>query len=266
MHVILGLAVLAASLYTGHRFSSATFGGLLHVGSAIILLAAPVGAALIAYDLRTLGACVLWSFRALFGRHGGKKSRRLMLEDLYAFGRAVRAGRAVEASEVLEWTHEPLLHDAGPLVLAKTPGAQVAETVSTLAYARMAEIRSAEEVLKTLSKAAPSFGMVGTIMGLVDVMSNLQDFTKLGPGMALAVMATLYGLVLAQGVYVPLATAVGELGQRTAVASELLGAGLAAIADGRSIYELGLLAGQHGGQDRVATDAATATKEGERAA
>lgn len=265
MHVVLGLLLLAGSLYTGHRYSSATFGGLLHLGSALILLVAPIGAAFIAYDLRTLGACAMWAFRALFGKHGGKKARRLMLEDLYAFGRAVRGGRAVEASEVLEWTHEPLLHDAGPLVLAKTPGAQVAETVSTLAYARMAEIRSAEEVLKTLSKAAPSFGMVGTIMGLVDVMSNLQDFTKLGPGMALAVMATLYGLVLAQGVYVPLATAVGELGQRTAVASELLGAGLAAIADGRSIYELGLLAGQHGGQERVAADAPVA-KEDERAA
>ncbi len=261
MHVFLGLAILVCSLWAGHRFSSATFGGLLHLGSALILIAAPIGAACIAYHLRTLGACVLWSFRALFGKGGGEKARRLMLEDLYAFGRAVRAGKAVEASEVLEWTQEPLLRDAGPLVLAKTPGPQVAETVATLAYARMAEIRSAEEVLKTLSKAAPSFGMVGTIMGLVDVMSNLQDFTKLGPGMALAVMATLYGLVLAQGVYVPLATAVGELGQRTAVASELLGAGLAAIADGRSIYELGLLAGQHGGAERAATEGAPVKEE-----
>jgi chemotaxis protein MotA len=98
--------------------------------------------------------------------------------------------------------------------------------------------------LKTLSKAAPSFGMVGTIMGLVDVLTNLRDFDKLGPGMALAIMTTLYGLVMAQGVYVPLAAAVGEMGQRTAVAAELLGRGLAAIADGRSVYELKVLAGQ----------------------
>jgi hypothetical protein len=98
-------------------------------------------------------------------------------------------------------------------------------------------------------------------------MSNLQDFTKLGPGMALAVMATLYGLVLAQGLYVPLANAVAELGQRTAVASELLGQGLAAIADGRSIYELGLLAGQRGG-DRAVADSAPvgSAADGERAA
>lgn len=265
MHVLLGILILGGSLWAGHRFSSATFGGLFHLGSLIILLLAPIGAAFVAYDLRTLGACVLWTGRALFGRRAGPEGRRLMLEDLYAFGRAVRAGRATEAGEVLAWTQEPLLRDAGPLVLGKTPGAEVAGTVATLAYARMAQIRSAEEVLRTLSKAAPSFGMVGTIMGLIDVMTNLSDFTKLGPGMALAVMATLYGLVLAQGVYVPLATSLGELGQRTAVASELIGQGLAAIADGRSIYELGLLAGQRGGDDRPG-DGAAPPREGERAA
>jgi len=55
--------------------------------------------------------------------------------------------------------------------------------------------------------------------------------------------------VLAQGVYVPLAAAVGEMGQRTAVAAELLGRGLAAIADGRSVYELKVLAGQASADD-----------------
>jgi chemotaxis protein MotA len=121
----------------------------------------------------------------------------------------------------------------------------------------MAGLRAAEEVLRTLSRAAPSFGMVGTIMGLTEVLTNLKDFEKLGPGMALAIMTTLYGLVLAQAVYVPLAAAVGELGQRTAVAAELLGRGLGAIADGRSIYELKILAG---GEGEAAAPQATPAK------
>jgi chemotaxis protein MotA len=251
---VIGIGILAGSLWSAHHFVSASLGGLFHLGSLLLLIFAPIGAAFIAYDLRTLGAACAITTRALFGgrRGGGPAARRRLLADLYAFGRAVRAGRAAEAGEVLARTEEPLLRDAGPLVLARTPGAEIAETVGTLAYARLAQLRAAEEVCKTLSKAAPSFGMVGTIMGLTEVLTNLSDFEKLGPGMALAIMTTLYGLVLAQAIYVPLAAAVGELGQRTAVAAELLGRGLAGVADGRSIYELRLLAGGGADEERAA--------------
>jgi chemotaxis protein MotA len=249
MHVIMGIGILVGSLWAAYHFPSSNFGGMFHLGSFLLLVFAPIGAAFLAYDLRTLLRTLFLTGRALAGgrRSAGPRARARLLEDLYAFGRAVRGGRAAEAGEVLARADEPLLRDAGPLVLSRTPGAEIAQTLSTLAYARLADVRAAEDVLKTLSKAAPSFGMVGTIMGLVEVLTNLRDFDKLGPGMALAIMTTLYGLVLAQGVYVPLAAAVGELGQRTAVAAELLGRGLATIADGRSIYELRLLAGHAGG-------------------
>lgn len=246
MHVLFGIGILVGSLWSAHHFPSANFGGMFHLGSFLLLLFAPLGAAFIAYDFRTMGVTVWLIGRALFGKRkaAGDIARKRLLDDLYAFGRAVRGGRANEAGDVLLRTEEPLLREAGPLAMQRIPGREVSETVGTLAYARIANVRAAEDVLKTLSKAAPSFGMVGTIMGLVDVLTNLRDFDKLGPGMALAIMTTLYGLVLAQGVYVPLAAAVGEMGQRTAVAAELLGRGLAAIADGRSIYELKVLAGQ----------------------
>jgi len=246
MHVLFGIGILVGSLWSAHHFPSANFGGMFHLGSFLLLLFAPLGAAFIAYDFRTIGGTVWLVGRALFGKRksAGAVARVRLLDDLYAFGRAVRGGRANEAGDVLLRTEEPLLRECGPLAMQRIPGREVSETVGTVAYARIANVRAAEDVLKTLSKAAPSFGMVGTIMGLVDVLTNLRDFDKLGPGMALAIMTTLYGLVLAQGVYVPLAAAVGEMGQRTAVAAELLGRGLAAIADGRSVYELKVLAGQ----------------------
>ena len=251
MHVLFGIGIVVGSLWSAHHFPSANFSGLFHLGSFLLLIFAPIGAAFIAYDFRTMAGTVWLIGRALFGKRNsaGAVARAKLLNDLYAFGRAVRGGRANDAGDVLLRTEEPLLREAGPLAMQRIPGREVSETVGTLAYARIANVRAAEDVLKTLAKAAPSFGMVGTIMGLVDVLTNLKDFDKLGPGMALAITTTLYGLVLAQGVYVPLAAAVGEMGQRTAVAAELLGRGLAAIADGRSVYELKVRAGQASADD-----------------
>ena len=66
MHVLMGVAVLIGSLWAAHHFVSASFGGLFHLGSLVLLALAPIGAALIAYDLRTIGNSILWTLRALF--------------------------------------------------------------------------------------------------------------------------------------------------------------------------------------------------------
>ncbi|MFC1671491.1 motility protein A [Spirochaetota bacterium] len=52
---------------------------------------------------------------------------------------------------------------------------------------------------------APAFGMIGTLMGLIMMMVNLEDKSAIGPGMALALVTTLYGAVLANGFLIPIA-------------------------------------------------------------
>lgn len=63
----------------------------------------------------------------------------------------------------------------------------------------------AEKVYRALGDLAPAFGMIGTLVGLIAMLNNLDDPTKLGPGMALALITTLYGSVLAQLIFIPLA-------------------------------------------------------------
>ncbi|MEC2159817.1 flagellar motor protein MotP [Virgibacillus halodenitrificans] len=53
---------------------------------------------------------------------------------------------------------------------------------------------------------APAWGMIGTLVGLVLMLNNLQDPTALGPSMAVALLTTLYGTVLANLVFVPMAS------------------------------------------------------------
>jgi len=62
-----------------------------------------------------------------------------------------------------------------------------------------------EGVLKTLGKYAPAFGMIGTLIGLITMLQQLDNPETLGPAMAVALITTFYGAVLANVVFLPLA-------------------------------------------------------------
>ncbi|MEX2545904.1 MAG: motility protein A [Phycisphaeraceae bacterium] len=68
-------------------------------------------------------------------------------------------------------------------------------------------------MLEALAKYAPSFGMIGTLIGLVIMLVNLDDPAKLGPGMAVAILTTLYGVIIANAIALPLSD---RLQQRSA--------------------------------------------------
>lgn len=60
-------------------------------------------------------------------------------------------------------------------------------------------------MLDAMGRYAPAFGMIGTLIGLVAMLSNMDDPSKIGAGMAAALLTTLYGAVLANCVFMPMA-------------------------------------------------------------
>jgi len=68
-------------------------------------------------------------------------------------------------------------------------------------------------LLDSFGKYAPAFGMIGTLIGLVVMLQNLDDPSKIGPGMAVALLTTLYGAIAANFVFLPMAD---KLAQRSA--------------------------------------------------
>jgi chemotaxis protein MotA len=73
--------------------------------------------------------------------------------------------------------------------------------------------RNAIGFFKSLGTYAPTFGMVGTVIGLINMLGNLQDPTQLGRGMALALLTTFYGVLLANLIFNPLATRLERLNE-----------------------------------------------------
>ena len=64
---------------------------------------------------------------------------------------------------------------------------------------------SSEKVWRSMGEAAPAFGMIGTVIGLVGMMANMDDPKTIGPAMAVALLTTLWGSLLANVVFLPVA-------------------------------------------------------------
>ena len=241
MHIILGLAGLAATLVSTRSHMPTGFTGFFHPAALILLLGAPPSILLVAHDVADLWRAIVVLTQAL--RHHARKAEAQMIADLYRFGRELKQGRNVEASKVLAEAQDPLLREVGPLLLQPGGAADARETIVTLTYARLAQVKAAEEVFRFLARTTPAVGLMGTIVGLVNMLMNLKNFEQLGPAMAVAQLATFYGLILAYGIWAPFAKRIETYGRNLSVSSRLLERGLTSIAEGRSLYDLRLLSG-----------------------
>lgn len=93
---------------------------------------------------------------------------------------------------------------------------------------------SAAKVYEGLGGYCPTVGIIGAVMGLIHVMGNLADPTKLGSGIAVAFVATIYGVGLANLFFLPTANKLKNLVTDQSQFREMVIEGLASIAEGEN--------------------------------
>jgi chemotaxis protein MotA len=89
---------------------------------------------------------------------------------------------------------------------------------------------SVRNVWLSIADAAPALGMAGTIIGLVGMFAAMDDPAALGPSMALALLTTFYGVVIANVVAAPVATRLADLSERELAWQKEVADRMAAIA------------------------------------
>lgn len=92
--------------------------------------------------------------------------------------------------------------------------------------------QTGKKILDATAAAAPAFGMIGTLIGLVQMLRTLDDPSQIGGGMATALLTTLYGAVIANLFCIPLAGKLEARSKEEVLLRELMIAGLAALVDG----------------------------------
>ena len=91
-----------------------------------------------------------------------------------------------------------------------------------------------KKILEFMGAASPAFGMIGTLIGLIQMLRNLTSPESLGAGMAVALITTFYGALLANLVFIPLAGKLGLYSQAEILSMEMTLEGVCAISRGEN--------------------------------
>jgi chemotaxis protein MotA len=93
---------------------------------------------------------------------------------------------------------------------------------------------SGQSIFKSLGASAPAFGMVGTLIGLIQMMASMSDPSQIGPAMAVALLTTFYGAILANLVFLPIADKLEIRSKSEVLARQLIVDGMTAIIKGQA--------------------------------
>lgn len=109
-------------------------------------------------------------------------------------------------------TENTILKKACQLIADNTDPMMISETLRIEISSLRSRHAIIQDVFKKMATFSPSFGMIGTLIGLVQMLTRLDDPASIGPAMAVAILTTFYGALLATLLFLPIA---GKLKSRT---------------------------------------------------
>jgi len=99
---------------------------------------------------------------------------------------------------------DPFLKKGAQFVADGYDPAFIKESLELERDQNLKHLDEGQRIYKAIGDAAPAFGMIGTIVGLVQMLSNMEDPSTIGPAMAVALLTTLYGAVIANLIALPI--------------------------------------------------------------
>lgn len=201
MSSLLGLLGIGYGLYFIFAHPSAGFAGYFDAPSAVLLGLLPPSVMLLSHQLSDFFTGTRVLFQSMFNSTNRKQNS--VIQSLTRCSARVRAeGIGSLVSERKNISYD-LLVDGVSLILNDFTLDEIRHNLTAKMNARQAQMEMASSLYENMAKVSPGVGMIGTLLGLISMMSNIGDPSTIGAGMALALITTLYGLLLGTLLYAP---------------------------------------------------------------
>ena len=188
---IIGVLVAIAAIVAGLLIEGGSLGQVLQPTAAMIVFGGTLGAVMLQFPLPT----VLRAFKRavqVFLRH--KKDGDQALKLIIDFANKARRSGIVSLDQELDRIHDPFLKQAIMLAVDGTEPSELRKIMEIEIEKRAEDEERIPAIFESAGGFSPTIGIIGAVLGLIQVMQHLDKIDEVGRGIAVAFVATIYGV------------------------------------------------------------------------
>jgi chemotaxis protein MotA len=228
---IIGIVAGIGAMLLGFMMEGGHAGALFAPSAAVIVFGGTIGATVVGCSLEELRT-VPNILKIVFTSQ--KYDPQTKIRDLSTLAEKARREGLLSLEQEAENVEDKFMRQGLQLVVDGTDPQLTRNILETEMYSVEQRHKSGIDIFEAAGGYAPTMGIIGTVMGLVHVLGNLMNPDELGPAIAVAFIATLYGVCSANLLWLPIATKLKNKSHKERLIREMVLEGILSIQAGES--------------------------------
>ena len=226
---LVGLTLAFAAILVGQVLEGGHISSLIQPTAFLIVIGGTLGAVMLQSPLRTFVDGMRMA-RWVFVPPAASPAQ--IIEQVANWSQIARKEGLLMLENHIEGVTDPFMRNGLQMLVDGAEPGRLREVLEVEIGVWEAQLRQSAKIWEAAGGYAPTIGILGAVMGLIHVMENLSDPSKLGAGIAVAFVATIYGVGFANLVFLPVAKKLGAHIGMQANLREMFVDGIVGIANG----------------------------------
>ncbi len=196
--LVAGVTLLGWAIVAAHE----PFKTFIDPTSMAIVFGGMFAALLISFPLKKVMNLIRVTKNAFFAE---TQSAQKLIEDLVKYAEIARRDGILSLENMTETIQDKFIVKGIQMAVDGTDPELIQQILEGELDSLAERHSEGRQLFETMGKYGPAFGMIGTVMGLIIMLNHMSDPSKIGSGMAVALITTLYGAISANLVFLPIA-------------------------------------------------------------
>ena len=199
---VAGLVAAVGFILRGNHLEGGHLASIVQPTAALIVFGGTLGSVLVSFPMSSIAAAVK-GLRDLFRDPPEDPAQRI--DEIMRYAQLARKDGILALEQEVHQVEDSYLKTALMMVIDGFDSATIKEALEIELAEREEQGEIPAKVFECAGGYSPTIGIIGAVLGLIHVMSNLTDISKVGAGIAVAFVATIYGVAAANIVFLPAA-------------------------------------------------------------
>ena len=224
---ILAFGLIIGSIMMG----KAPFSAFIDIPSGMVVIGGALAAALMCFPLKNILAMPMVMKCVFFNKAPNISA---LIEQLVSLAETARRDGLLALEGRMDEVEHSFIKLGVQMAVDGTRPEVIEDIMRTEMDAIATRHKDGKGVLDQLGRFAPAYGMIGTLMGLIMMLSDMSDPSGIGAGMAVALITTLYGAIISNALFIPFAEKLGFINKLELLELEIIIRGILAIQSGEN--------------------------------